>query len=150
MYMKKLFNIFYILFFVTSCSTPSLDTNNNYNSNSKIHSYEDINHLKITWNMINNRAETHYFVYFYMENCLHCNELKDYVIPLALSNFSKIYFVIKDEEIPIGKYVKNTIGENHLDYIFIGGYPSLIEFKNNLVINNVFGKEEIKIILDLN
>lgn len=142
--MKKIIFFICLLFTLNSCSNAFNNNSNNYNnSNTSGYSYDDIKERKIAWNMINKCAKSQYFVYFYMENCLHCNEIKQYIISLAIEEKVDIFFVEKNDEIVIGKYIENTIGESLLDYIFIAGYPSIILFNEGVVKDNVLGKNDI-------
>lgn len=107
------------------------------------HDYNEVSEKFITWENVLSNNKKHYYVYCFSRVCKYCEEMKNEVIDIALNNAPNIYFcngndiVIKDID-PIG-----TIGIRDVNYLFIRGYPSLIEIENNTVNAHYLGRNKV-------
>lgn len=136
---------FYLLFIATltliipSCSNGF--NNNAFASTSssfspsevKEHSYSEIEHLLIEIHEIFYQNQPDYYCYFYASWCAHCNSIKNEVIEYALLQ-ENIFFLNEPTGVQFSdNAMEYSLGCSSTSCLFISGYPSLIEIKNNTV-----------------
>lgn len=110
--------------------------------------YEDFEEYKIEWKNLFFTAKSHYFVYIYSEYCLHCMEMKQYILPYFVEQKSDMFLIQYSSEILCDFETQKTIGATSVENVWIIGVPTLIEIDNGVVVNNVAGKEDILNLLE--
>lgn len=140
--MKKIRLILPIFMLLTSCQTGAK------NKEEKHYDYSDFSQYQIEWKNLFFTAKTHYFVYIYSESCLHCINMKDEILPYFEDDNYTMFLIPYSSDIPVGFDTYKTIGEKDIDSMWILGVPSLIEIDNQMVVNNVSGKEDILFVLE--
>ena len=110
--------------------------------------YKDIAQLMIKKEEIFSFANDSYYVYFYKENCSHCNSIKQTIIGEALIR-NDIYFFDDTADILKVKDLKNPIiGISKSEDIFIYGTPMLINVEYGAISSFYLGTEQIINFLD--
>ena len=110
--------------------------------------YKDIIQLIINKEEIFSFANDMYYVYFYKENCSHCNLIKQTIIGEALIR-NDIYFFDDTADILKVKDLKNPIiGISKSEDIFIYGTPMLINVEYGAISSFYLGTEQIINFLD--
>ena len=110
--------------------------------------YKDIIQLIINKEEIFSFANDSYYVYFYKENCSHCNSIKQTIIGEALIR-KDIYFFDDTADILKVKDLKNPIiGISKSEDIFIYGTPMLINVEYGAISSFYLGTEQIINFLD--
>ena len=126
---------------LTSCVDSKTESSGRvitYTSSYKEHSYDEVKDKHIFYSDIFSIESDIYYVYFYSTTCSHCNNLKEFIIPLALQR-GDIYFVEASQEIVFLKSVEETIGLTSIEGFGILGYPSLIKIEEHIVKKNLAG-----------
>jgi len=126
---------------LTSCVDSKTESSGRvitYTSSYKEHSYDEIKDKHVFYSDIFSIESDIYYVYFYSTTCSHCNNLKEFIIPLALQR-GDIYFVEASQEIVFLKSVEETIGLTSIEGFGILGYPSLIKIEEHIVKKNLAG-----------
>lgn len=111
------------------------------------HSYSEIYRLKIKWSQVFEIDLDHYFVYFYSKTCSHCQNLKNYVIEVALKT-EAIFFVEASDDVILKNSAKPQFNSTSAEIFAISGYPSIAEISNKICVRNVSGEEQILPILN--
>lgn len=140
--MKKICAFIPIVLLLTSCG----ETTNS--KEEKHYDYKDYEKFKIDWKNLFFTAKTHYFVYIYSESCLHCKEIKDYILPYFDDENFDIFLIEFSNQIPTDYDIEKTIGKTDVESMWIFGVPTLIEIDNQMVVNNVAGKDEVLALLE--
>lgn len=109
-----------------------------YTSSYIEHSYDEVKDKHVFYSDIFSIESDIYYVYFYSTTCSHCNNLKEFIIPLALQR-DDIYFVEASQEIVFLKSIEETIGLTSIEGFGILGYPSLIKIEEHIVKKNLAG-----------
>lgn len=109
-----------------------------YTSSYIEHSYDEVKDKHVFYSDIFSIESDIYYVYFYSTTCSHCNNLKEFIIPLALQR-DDIYFVEASREIVFLKSIEETIGLTSIEGFGILGYPSLIKIEEHIVKKNLAG-----------
>ena len=136
---KLLLSAFAIV--LTSCVDSKTESSGRvitYTSSYKEHSYDEVKDKHVFYSDIFSIESDIYYVYFYSTTCSHCNNLKEFIIPLALQR-GDIYFVEASQEIVFLKSVEETIGLTSIEGFGILGYPSLIKIEEHIVKKNLAG-----------
>ena len=136
---KLLLSAFAIV--LTSCVDSKTESSGRvitYTSSYKEHSYDEVKDKHVFYSDIFSIESDIYYVYFYSTTCPHCNNLKEFIIPLALQR-GDIYFVEASQEIVFLKSVEETIGLTSIEGFGILGYPSLIKIEEHIVKKNLAG-----------
>ena len=126
--------------FLFSCSNNKKD---DPGSDIPIHNYDEVSERFISWNDSLSLNNEHYYVYYFSRTCKYCDELKNEVIDIALNKCNALYFcndnaiIIQDLD-PI-----HTIGISDISNLYIRGFPSLIEVRNNTVTDHLLGKSKV-------
>ena len=147
--MKALFklSLFITSLSLTSCFSKGSASSSFSNSldvtSEREFTYVDVIDMTISWNDIFSIERDNYYVYFYSRTCLHCNELKQFVIEMAL-NRDDIYFVEACSDIKYIKENETNLGVSSIDEFGIRGYPSLIKIEAGEVTKNLVGSAQIK------
>lgn len=135
---------FIIALFLVSCNKSNevkISEQNQYD-------YKDITQLIISKEEIFSFANDSYYVYFYKENCSHCNLIKQTIIGEALIR-NDIYFFDDTGDILKVKDLKNSIiGISKSEDIFIYGTPMLINVEYGAISSFYLGTEQIINFLD--
>ena len=141
--MKKICTFIFALFLV-SCNK----SNEGQISERNQYDYKDITQLIIKKEEIFSFANDSYYVYFYKENCSHCNSIKQTIIGEALIR-NDIYFFDDTADILKVKDLKNPIiGISKSEDIFIYGTPMLINVEYGAISSFYLGTEQIINFLD--
>ncbi len=109
-----------------------------YTSSYKERSYDEVKDKHVFYSDIFSIEYDIFYVYFYSTTCSHCNNLKEFIIPLALQR-GDIYFVEASQEIVFLKSIEETIGLTSIEGFGILGYPSLIKIEEHIVKKNLAG-----------
>lgn len=109
-----------------------------YTSSYTEHSYDEVKDKHVFYSDIFSIGSDTYYVYFYSTTCSHCNNLKEFIISLALQR-DDIYFVEASQEIVFLKSIEETIGLTSIEGFGILGYPSLIKIEEHIVKKNLAG-----------
>lgn len=109
-----------------------------YTSSYKEHSYDEVKDKHVFYSDIFSIESNTYYVYFYSTTCSHCNNLKEFIISLALQR-DDIYFVEASQEIVFLKSIEETIGLTSIEGFGILGYPSLIKIEEHIIKKNIAG-----------
>ena len=104
--------------------------------------YFEVDHITINWDNIFFENKDTYYVYIYSTNCSHCQELKNWIIDLALKR-DDIFFVKGSNKNVIKTDVSGTIGATTIEQVAILGYPSLLKISNKTLVSNVAGNQRI-------
>lgn len=135
---------FIIALFLVSCNKNNevkISEKNQYD-------YKDITQLIINKEEIFSFANDSYYVYFYKENCSHCNSIKQTIIKEAVKR-NDIYFFDDTGDILKVKDLKNPIiGISKSEDIFIYGTPMLINVEYGAISSFYLGTEQIINFLD--
>lgn len=126
---------------LTSCVDSKTESSGKvitYTSSYIEHSYDEVKDKHVFYSDIFSIESDIYYVYFYSTTCSHCNNLKEFIIPLALQR-GDIYFVEASQEIVFLKSVEETIGLTSIEGFGILGYPSLIKIEEHIVKKNLAG-----------
>ncbi|MCF0117532.1 MAG: hypothetical protein HUJ61_05740 [Bacilli bacterium] len=129
-----------------SCPSDSIkeeqeNTNIIYTHN---YDYEEVKEFALnSIEQIFDVGKEHYYVYFYMKTCGHCNQIKNEMISFGLER-RDIYYIEKYEGIPSSNNDHSLIGATTPNEIFVKAYPFLIEILNGQVINTYLGVSQIK------
>lgn len=126
---------------LTSCVDSKTESSGRvitYTSSYKEHSYDEVKDKHVFYSDIFSIESDIYYVYFYSTTCSHCNNLKEFIIPLALQR-GDIYFVEASQEIVFLKSIDETIGLTSIEGFGILGYPSLIKIEEHIVKKNLAG-----------
>lgn len=126
---------------LTSCVDSKIEPSEKviaYTSSYKEHSYDEVKDKHVFYSDIFSIESDIYYVYFYSTTCSHCNNLKEFIIPLALQR-GDIYFVEASQEIVFLKSIEETIGLTSIEGFGILGYPSLIKIEEHIVKKNLAG-----------
>jgi len=126
----------FCVFALMSCSS-----NNVTKEEIKYHSYAEVNDKTIDWAETLSK-ENNYYVYVYSLTCKYCEEIRNEVIHIALKNVKTIYFCFQNVE-KRDLDPSQTIGVKDMTYLFVKGFPSLVEVSNKTVINNIVGKTKV-------
>lgn len=128
--MRKLVCLILALF-LGACAYPRYE----FSMTSHDFTYEDVSHKKIEWEEILKQKDEIYCVYIYQIQCLHCQQIKNFVISFALLNLIPIYFIHYDSSIP--RCLDNS------NIICVEGVPLLFKIVNGCVVNEVLGSEAV-------
>ena len=126
---------------LTSCVDSKTESSGRviiYTSSYKEHSYDEVKDKHVFYSDIFSIESDIYYVYFYSTTCSHCNNLKEFIIPLALQR-GDIYFVEASQEIVFLKSIDETIGLTSIEGFGILDYPSLIKIEEHIVKKNLAG-----------
>ena len=125
--------------FLVSCNKSNEDKI----SESYQYDYKDVAQFTINKEEIFSFANNSYYVYFYKENCSHCNSIKQAIIEEAI-NRNDIYFFDDTNDILKVKDLKNSIiGISKSEDIFIYGTPMLINILQGEISSYYLGTEQI-------
>ena len=139
MIILKKVSIFIIALFLVSCNKSNEVKISEINQ----YDYKDITQLVINKEEIFSFANDSYYVYFYKENCSHCNSIKQTIIGEALIR-NDIYFFDDTGDILKVKALKNSIiGISKSEDIFIYGTPMLINVEYGAISSFYLGTEQI-------
>jgi len=146
--MEKLRKLLFLLpiFFLCSCRGEEEPVNTDFVfdwTGTGTYAYSQVKDKTIFYSNIFGIDEENYYVYFFSKTCSHCNELKDFIIPLALER-DNLYFVEACDQIVIIKDASTTIGLSEIDNFGILGYPSLVKIEEKIVSKNLAGINPIK------
>lgn len=120
-----------LLFSLCSCVSFDYDTDRQINE----FTYFDVEEKHISWEELYSINEINYFVYIYQINCLHCNEIKQDILTISLSNLLPIYFIHYDDSVPL-------CGTDSGACIY--GTPTLLKISNYEITKKATGSEEVK------
>ncbi len=124
------------LFVLVSCGS-----NEKQQEKINYHSYDEVKEKFIDWNDSLSK-DNHYFVYYFSVTCKYCEEIRNEVVQIALKNEKAIYFcnqnVVTQDMDP-----SSTIGQKEIKYLFVRGFPSLVEIEDKTVKNNMVGKTQV-------
>ena len=144
MIILKKVSIFIIALFLVSCNKSNEVKISEINQ----YDYKDITQLIISKEEIFSFANDSYYVYFYKENCSHCNLIKQTIIKEAVKR-NDIYFFDDTGDILNVKDLKNPIiGISKSEDIFIYGTPMLINVEYGAISSFYLGTEQIINFLD--
>ena len=121
--MKKLVSLIIPIFVLTGCRGRE--------QKEITHNYHEIKSKLIDWFDVFEQEEHNYIIYFYSENCGHCNSIKNEVISYYLETTENMYFVCTDLDVVFGS--GNVIGINNIDDFFILGTPFLVKILEYVV-----------------
>ena len=106
------------------------------------HEYFEVENLFINWESILSQNMNTYYVYVYSTACVHCQEMKNWIIETTL-NRDDIFFVKGSNKITIKTDVSSTIGATRVEEVAILGYPTLLKIENKTLVKNVAGNSKI-------
>ena len=124
------------------------ETQNVYVPEITHHNYFEVDDKTITWEKAFSIEKPDYFIYCYSPTCSHCAEIKDLMIEAALSR-NDLFFVKSSEKDKIVLDVSKSIGATTPEQIVILGYPTCIEIRKKILVENKAGKTQIKKLLKL-
>lgn len=133
--MNKIIYLLNLTLILASCSNQEFNEESTYINCT----YKEVEHLFLGPNEILIQ-EGDYLVYIFSYNCIHCNNLKSFIIDFAKSGIYPIYFYHFDENLSIcGK----DNDSNPFDFC-ICGTPTLLDIKNHIIENNICGELGVK------
>ncbi|MGM9858852.1 MAG: hypothetical protein ACI311_06370 [Bacilli bacterium] len=142
--MRKAYIVLLSLFLV-SCRT-----NNEVKiSEPSQYEYSDITIYLIDKEEIFSFANETYYIYFYKENCSHCNSIKQTVIKKALERNDIYFYDDTNESIKIKDITNSLLGISKSEDIFIYGTPMLISITQAKISSYYLGTEQIEKFLSL-
>ena len=106
------------------------------------HEYFEVENIFINWESILEQNMNTYYVYVYSTTCVHCQEMKNWIIETTL-NRDDIFFVKGSNKITIKTDVSSTIGATRVEEVAILGYPTLLKIENKTLVKNVAGNSKI-------
>lgn len=141
--MRKVFLIPFLL--LTSCGIEQTATKKEFEDIviPVNHDYSEVSDFELTWESMFDVDGENYYVYIYSTTCIHCEELKNYIIEKAL-NRGDIYFVKGSSKDQVTTDSKKLIGAENPRDIYILGYPSLLLISNHKCTKNLAGSSQIK------
>lgn len=119
---------------VVSCTKGSKICRGNMNAS--------IDH-PISWNDLLKQDVDHYLVLVYSETCAHCKEVLDSNHSFPSDTLSRLFCITFDSSISVLPNPEFTIGASNTEDVWIYAVPTLIEIKDQTVINNVYGSDEV-------
>ena len=146
--MEKLRKLLFLLpiLFLCSCRGEEEPVNTGFVfdwTSNGTYAYSQVMDKTILYSNIFGIDREDYYVYFFSKTCSHCNDLKEFIIPLALER-GNLYFVEANDQITIIKDASITIGISGIENFGILGYPSLVKIEEKVVIKNIAGINPIK------
>lgn len=137
---------FICVLFATSCTPISKATSSpihlSINPEETKHEYSEINNYRITWSEIFDLPLSDYYVYFYSKTCVHCQNLKNWIIEKALQT-KFIFFVESSKDDIIENDANQTFYSSSAEIFAIPGYPTLIKVSNKNLVLKVSGETSI-------
>lgn len=127
-----------LTFLLASCSSNSV-LSRTCESELDYHNFES---QFVKWNQVLSLDKNQYFVYIFMVNCGHCNEIKQNVLCYA-SNHTDFYFCEYSKEILVIEDINETIGKGDIEEIGIKGTPTLLGIENGVLVMNIAGSKAI-------
>lgn len=134
------------LLLITACSGETASSSSEY----KEHSYDEVSSLMITYDQAFSISENDHFLYFYMESCHSCQELKNEVVDFALNKYAEIYFIVANPNIPYRhsySEINETLGSSDVEDVFVGVTPQLVYIQDGKIskniIKNIYIEEEL-------
>ena len=106
------------------------------------HEYFEVEDYFINWESILLQNLNTYYVYIYSATCIHCQELKNWIIETSLKR-DDVFFVKGSNKDTIKTDVKSTIGATTTEQLAILGYPTLLKIENKTLVKNVAGNSKI-------
>ncbi len=97
--------------------------------------YEDVSHREIKWEEMLRQNDEIYYVYIYQIQCLHCQQIKNFVISFTLFNLVPLYFIHYISSIP------RCLDDSAI--ICVEGVPLLFKIVNQCVVDKALGSEEV-------
>lgn len=102
--------------------------------------YDDLGRNLVSWEEIFSFDLKHFYVYFFSRTCSHCLNLKKSI--LYVISVNEEFFACESN----GKHKFCNfplVGEFDAVDFCIVGYPSIVEFKNNEIVNNIVGETAV-------
>jgi len=137
------FILFATLFLLGFSSCHNLEKNN------PEYDYVDFDYLQIQWEDFFAQEESNYYVYFYSEQCHHCESFKTDMLNFISISKNHFFLLSYKSGIPIYEDLEMTIGATSCDGMWFGGTPSLVYLENKAVKNNILGVQNISSYLKL-
>lgn len=142
---KKIWFLIFQTFLIPGCQNEVLTFSVNSNKSPESLIEKSIS----SWNELFAHTDEAYLNYIYSDTCLHCLSIKDEMEEFANNSVIPIYFILFNDEIPIGNDLEKTIGVTTIDQCFIKGTPTLILIENGAVSFNIAGATNILETIDL-
>ena len=147
--MKNYFKTLFLLIslFSNSCYSSSSSSLTSFKSISQTSyielTYRDVEDKTILYSNIFGVERDSYYVYFFSRTCSHCNELKPYILKIAIDR-DDIYFVESSEQVVFVEDIEQTIGLDNVEGFGILGYPTLIKIEEKKITKNIAGIPSIR------
>ena len=108
-------------------------------SNDDLYEYSDFSDIAIELNTeAEGKSTEKYIVYYYQENCSHCNDVKQDILEFA-DEFDTLDFYIFD--------ISKALDRSSLEEFI--GTPTVFIFSGTEVIESFIGKDEVLVFIDL-
>lgn len=106
--------------------------------------YDDLEEKIIYWDEIPLIDLNEFYVYFFSRTCIHCQNIKEQVIPMILKHTN--YFACEASNEFEFCAIQPTGNLNEINFCIIG-YPTAVYFKNGCVITYANGEKEVLTLL---
>ena len=110
----------------------------------KVITYQSYQFEEIDFSLVLNKNNQIYYVLFYLEDCLSCEGVKEYIVKSEKYRFFNLFCVnlIMVEENNRRRH-DNNIGVNNYQDIHVSLTPTLIEITSSTITNQIEGYVEI-------
>lgn len=92
-------------------------------------------------------TEEEYYLYFYTNNCPHCNDIKKIIFKQAKDKNTPLYFINNNDVKGILNRTDNrefsNFGALSFEEVYIYGFPTLLLLRDGRVIAQFLGSSEI-------